>query len=353
MAGDNKNPLLQVLREPESLGRLDLGDWDLLLRQSRRHKLTGHLAYLAAKGSDELTLPVTAKDRFLAMNRFLAFLHQQDRRQIRVVREQCPSGSPLLLLKGCGYLAADLPHARGRLISDVDLLVPADQLPQLEQQLKNHGWRSEHSHPYDQRYYREWMHEIPALTHPDYELELDLHHQILPPVSRFQIPPEQLWRQARELGDGLWIFSPADMLLHCAAHLIQEGKPEFGLRDLVDIDQMLRRFSSEQADFQSGLLQRSEELGLSRPLGHALHCCRALLHTPLAPCLSETLLDSPTPGERWVRSLALQVFSPIAPDRPLPPLSTWLLYVRGHWLRMPPLRLGNHLVRKSWRRLMG
>ena len=31
-------------------------------------------------------------------------------------------------------------------------------------------------------------------------------------------------------------------------------------------------------------------------------------------------------------------------------LARWLLYVRSHWLRMPPLLLARHLLRKSLRR---
>ena len=30
------------------------------------------------------------------------------------------------------------------------------------------------------------------------------------------------------------------------------------------------------------------------------------------------------------------------------PLARWLLYVRGHWMRMPPKLLILHLARKAW-----
>ena len=34
-----------------------------------------------------------------------------------------------------------------------------------------------------------------------------------------------------------------------------------------------------------------------------------------------------------------------------PVMSAWLLYVRSHWLRMPPWLLAGHLLRKAIRRL--
>jgi hypothetical protein len=35
---------------------------------------------------------------------------------------------------------------------------------------------------------------------------------------------------------------------------------------------------------------------------------------------------------------------------PLSGVAAWTLYVRSHWLRMPPNLLVPHLIRKSWQR---
>ena len=50
--------------------------------------------------------------------------------------------SPILLLKGAAYLLADLPLAQGRLVSDVDILVPEASLHQVEAALLAAGWGS-------------------------------------------------------------------------------------------------------------------------------------------------------------------------------------------------------------------
>jgi hypothetical protein len=49
---------------------------------------------------------------------------------------------------------------------------------------------------------------------------------------------------------------------------------------------------------------------------------------------------------------ALRPAHHLADDR-FTPLARWLLYVRGHWLRMPPHLLAWHLGRKSVRRTLG
>ena len=74
----------------------------------------------------------------------------------------------LVLLKGAAYLMAGLPAARGRVFSDVDILVPVARLAEVENALMLHGWSTTHHNAYDQRYYRQWMHELPPLAqHPE------------------------------------------------------------------------------------------------------------------------------------------------------------------------------------------
>ena len=52
-----------------------------------------------------------------------------------------------------------------------------------------HGWLRMKIDPYDDRYYRVWMHEIPPLRHRERKTEIDLHHTILPRTSRLKPDP--------------------------------------------------------------------------------------------------------------------------------------------------------------------
>jgi hypothetical protein len=79
---------------------------------------------------------------------------------------------------------------------------------------------------------------------------------------------------------GISVLAPSDMVLHSATHLFHNEEFTHGLRDLVDIHELLRHFSSDPA-FWSALLSRAEELDLARPLYYALAWSTRLLGTEI------------------------------------------------------------------------
>ena len=92
--------------------------------------------------------------------------------------------------------------------------------------------------------------------------------------------PRALIEAARPLRDGLHILGPPDLVLHSAAHLFQDGDLDGGLRDLVDLDLLLRHFGADPA-FWEGLVPRAIQLSLARPLYYALRYCQVLLGCPV------------------------------------------------------------------------
>jgi hypothetical protein len=92
-----------------------------------------------------------------------------------------------VLLKGAAYLGQDLAIAAGRLPSDVDIMVPRDRLAAVQQRLEAAGWTEIELDEHDRRYYNEWSHEVPPMVHPVHPIELDLHHNILPPMARTRV----------------------------------------------------------------------------------------------------------------------------------------------------------------------
>jgi hypothetical protein len=143
------------------------------------------------------------------------------------------------------------------------------------------------------------------------------------------------------------------MVLHSAAHLFYDGEIQGGLRDLVDLHLMLKHFGGEPG-FRETLTRQAEALQLSRPLYYALRYSSRLLGTPVAPGLlehAERHWAPAPPARRLMDILVGRVLTPGLPEAPGAPLSAWLLYVRSHWLRMPPWLLAGHLSRKGWRRV--
>lgn len=345
--------LLQALQQPPTMAALDAGAWDLLLRQASSAGLLGRLAALAQAAGIEADLPLPVRRHMRAA---LTIAQQQQRAvrwelvQLALVLERLEG--PVMLLKGAAYAAADLPPAAGRLFSDIDLLVPKAQIAMAEALLTFDGWISSHHSADDQRYYRQWMHELPPMTHIRRKTVLDLHHNILPETARIQTRPDLILASARALPEHPRFSIPAsaDLVLHSATHLFHEGEWQHGLRDLVDLDALLRQGSTEPG-FWDALLARAEALNLGRPLFYGLRYCHRLLATPVPPAALEECPGRPGAlAAALMDRLFVPAFATAHASCRLPGsgLAAQALYVRSHWLRMPPHLLLPHLAQKFW-----
>mgnify|MGYP001812569375 FL=1 len=342
------SPLVEVLNRPECLHSLNLAEWDYLVRQARRAGLLSRIYNLTQERGLLGQVPDAIRHH-LESSRVIAD------KQVRVVQyevrriQQALAGHdvPVVLLKGAAYVMANLPPAQGRIFHDVDILVPRDRIDEVERQLRIHGWLTTHQSEYDQRYYRQWMHELPPLRHASRKTVLDVHHAILPLTSRLHPDPAKLLGQALDLGDNLKILSPPDMLLHSATHLFHDGEMENAFRDLVDLDGLLRHFGQDEA-FWAQLVERARELELVRPLYYALRYTQDILGTPIPEgVLRETWTGKPgTVTARIMDALLNHALVPDSPEHKTPfnGFARGLLYVRGHYLRMPLYLLIPHLV---------
>lgn len=346
--------LIQVLREPARLAALSPADWDLLIRQARRSRLLAHLAWRVQEQGCEAPAAAAAHLR--------AARHVADSQHAAVLWEnrfiaQALAGLniPVLLLKGGAYAQAGLRAGRGRLLTDIDILVPLARIEAVESELIIHGWvGSEELTAHDQRYYREWMHEIPPMRHMRRSSVIDVHHNILPRTGRIRVDAQVLLDAALPLPDapGLYRLSDPDLLLHSACHLFLDGEFDKGLRDLVDIDALLREFGAARPDFWPTLAARARELGLSRVLFYALRQAQRLLGSAVPESLLQALKAEAAPSAPLLAlmdALFLRALQPdhASCDRPGSALARRLLYLRGHWLRMPWHLLLMHLSIKA------
>jgi hypothetical protein len=140
------------------------------------------------------------------------------------------------------------------------------------------------------------------------------------------------------------------MVLHCATHLFYEGEFERGLRDLTDFDRLMEHFGRTESQFESQLAARALELQLIMPLRYAFRYANLFLGTAIPGEIAELFSCNPVPSlklalmdELFVRALSPD--TPSCQDR-LTPMARLLLFVRGHWLRMPVHLLVPHLTRK-------
>ena len=350
--------LIDAIKSPERLPSLSLQSWDSLLRFAKRANLIGRLAEAAHAHGVIDAVPAQARTH-LESARVLTSHQRQaiawETRHIGVALK--PLNAPLVLLKGAAYAIAGLAAGRGRLFGDVDVLLPKTHLNQAEAALMMHGWACGKGDPYDERYYRTWMHELPPMAHRQRGTVIDVHHNILPLTAVNKPVAELLLDASVPLpGTDFYVLSPCDMVIHSATHLFYEGELQNGLRDLFDLDALLVEFSADQQDFWRQLLERAQTLGLIWPLHLALRYTKAVLGTQVPDQAYASIIRAAAPGKVTQKLLDTMYLKAFQPDHPIcSDLSTEIaragIYLRGHYLRMPLGLLALHLCRKSVMRL--
>ena len=331
--------LVRALREPVNVGTLDGSQWTELISIARAEALIGSLAHRLAD--------VPVPDRVRTVLRDAIEVHELARRQA-LWEADCArralAGYPgkVVLMKGTAYVAANLPAGVGRSIGDLDIMVAREDLPVVEVSLLDAGWEWVKPDPYDDRYYRDHMHELPPLIHRERDRMIDVHHTILPLTARPTPDARAILDNAAELDNGLYVMAPTDMVRHSIAHMFADGDLAGGLRNLWDINLLVRHFSEADEEFWMELNTRTRTHGLVRETQRALRLAARLYGTPVNRASAG---QTEFPDYLYVRRL-------LARDgygREARKLIRFAFYVRSHWLRMPPLMLARHLWTK-WRK---
>jgi len=331
---------------------------ELLLRQARSANLLSRVAVLCVEKNLTPRLPQRMQNHLQSAQAVAVANHRSVRWEAKQIERVLSADEvPFCLLKGGAYVVGQSVAAKGRVFSDVDILVPKELLEKTERLLIENGWMCTNFDPYDQRYYRSWMHELPPLQHMKRGTTLDVHHAIIPPTARIKSDISKFWECTHKVAKHKLLYIPddKDLILHSAVHLFCDGELENGLRDLSDLDLLLRDCSVRD-EFWTELLTRAVELNLQRPLFYALRYCHALLNTPVpVQVLTRTAQGSPGKwAETWMDFLFCRALAPdhVSCNDRWTGLARWMLFVRSHWLKMPPLQLTQHLARKGYKRWM-
>jgi hypothetical protein len=184
---------------------------------------------------------------------------------------------------------------------------------------------------------------LPLLT-----VELDLHHNILPPVGRTPINANILLSRLQQSKWTTWqVLHPLDQVLHSAVHLFLDSEARDRLRDLVDLDGLFRHFG-RHPDFWRDIPERARELGLVESLALASHYTAIWLDTPMPESFLRTMAVKGPTG--WRRASLLMMFDrilmPTEPDQVAPCLQDIAAAVqlaRYHRQRMPIGSLLTHV----------
>ena len=347
--------LVKWLRNELPSTSLSSKEWELIVRQARNAKVLGSVAARVKAAGDLHALPEPLRNHLESA----ILVAEQQKISVnyelqRIEKALHGAVAQPIALKGAAYLLADLPLADGRMFSDIDLFFPRAEIPLVESQLLMHGWIRKPVDDYDNRYYREWMHEIPPLVHFRRGSVLDIHHNIVPTLRSYGPDPTRLLLEAIPdyAPDGFRVLKPVDMILHSTAHLFLETDFSTGFRGILDLDGLFRHFGNPEQPFWMELIERAEAHNLVPFLKLGLRYSHRILNTPLPePIIAWSRISFPK-----AKLLDLQFNRALLPrhstckDGGLE-LADFLLLCRGHALKMPLTMLLPHLIHKSIFRL--
>ncbi|MET0370917.1 MAG: nucleotidyltransferase family protein [Sphingobium sp.] len=320
--------LVGVLRDPASVAGLDARRWNALIAAARAERLIGTLAMrLEDMPVPDAVCPILADARLDADREARGALWEADRMRAALAG----LGARAVLLKGTAYAAASLRAGEGRFIGDLDILVPRDRLDEVEAALFAAGWEWVKPDPYDDDYYRQWMHELPPMIHRTRDRMIDVHHTILPLTARQTPDASAMIADAVPTKDGFLLLAPEDRVCHAAAHMLADGDLAGGLRNLWDIHCLM-------ADVEPQALEaRARHHGLLRHVRQARRIAGGLYGLDAQKL---TLVD---------RLVSARLLARDEWGRETRKLLRFAFYLRSHWLRMPPMMLARHLWTK-WRK---
>jgi hypothetical protein len=329
--------LVRALRDPAGTATLDGDGWTALITMARGEQLIGTLAERLEGQTVSGAIAAILSD---------ARMNAQAQRRSALWEAQCAAraladySGKIVLMKGTAYVAAGLKAGEGRHIGDLDIMVAREDLGIVEALLlAKGGWEWVKEDAYDDAYYRDHMHELPPMIHKERDRMIDVHHTILPLTARPRPDATAMLADAVELEDGLFILSPADMVIHCATHLIADGDLAGGLRNLWDLHCLLSEFGKPV--FWRALRDRAGHHGLWPDVLRAARLAHRLYRTDIPASWRHSAMTDRlfirrlTARDGWGRSTRK--------------ITRLIFYIRSHGLRMPPLMLARHLWTK-WRK---
>jgi hypothetical protein len=345
-----------IFSDPKILENFALKQWEVLLRVLRGADMLGSFYYFLENHAQLKNVPEFALKHLISAKRYADRQVQQIKAETSFLQEILAEvNCQPLFLKGAAYVLNQSTNHFGRVMSDIDILVPKKDLAMVEQSLKKAGWREKKLDDYDEQYYRKWAHELPPFTHPERGVTLDVHHTIIPPITGIAIPAAQLFARYQVTDSGKHTLSAEMVIVHCIVHLFYNEDYEKSFRDILDIHLLLQDY-----EVQHNLVAVSDlanTLGFSKELYYALTLCDQLFNTQRVTKIqaqSTHFVALSSFNQAFIRLIMLAALMPSHDiiDSRWNKFARFVMFLRGHFLKMPLKILLPHFVVKTRRAMV-
>lgn len=329
-------------------------DWETAIRVLRHDGLLARTSFQLEKQGLVNNLPHYAQKHLsnaakLAEKQQSSVVYECN----QITKSTNKTSTKFYLLKGAAYVFCHNNTSLGRTFGDIDLLVDKSQISRIEGTLLLHGWLHDDLDDYDNTYYRQWAHEIPPLKHASRGSVIDLHHNLVPPVSG-RAPKIELFTENAIACDDFYVLRPAAMTLHSIVHLFFNEEFPHGLRDLNDIHLLITQYESDS--FWQDIYTLATTSGFTVELYLACRYSQRFFQTNIPEKITIKLEETRT--NRLSILFWDFIFSRVL-DTKHPMYATWtksfaifIALVRGHYLKMPLPILIRHGLHKSYRELV-
>jgi hypothetical protein len=258
-------------------------DWDLFIEQAKHHRVYPVLHSKCKEISENLIPPLVIQKLSLEYKRNTFYMLQLSAEMERVSKIFTEDNIRLLFLKG-PVIAHDLyGDISLRTSSDLDFLIPIDELKKAEEIIQNLGYEKD---DYIKTVLNDWKwrHHHVTYFHPQKRMKLEIHWKLNPGLG-FEPSFEELWSRKRRSGlttNPLYLLGKEDLFFFLASHGARHGWSR--LRWLLDIHQM-----TEQ-DIDWGKTNKLLKVYHFHPVGaQALVLTTKLLHSKISESMKPIL----------------------------------------------------------------
>jgi hypothetical protein len=349
----SKNVLIDFLINPDRLKEFSLDDFGTFIKQSYSTGLVARVFYILTTNNLCSHVPKNLQWHFNSAHKvFLAHKFDVQNEVARIVAALKYVKVEPVFLKGTAYILANDSCHQGRLLADIDIFIDKKDITSTEEILRWNGWVANKLDEHDEKYYRDWMHEIPPMVNSKTNMTIDVHHNLIPLVSRIKLDSAKLKDRIESNKNDVKYLAPEDRVLHSAAHLLLDGEFEHGFRDIHDLYLLISENLLINKDFLELLRERSEQLSFELVLYYCLMLQKRIFKLAIPDNYIISLAaktKSPV-----ITNIVLNMFvTVIHPDTALKnsgkqQFYSLILFIRSHWLKMPMHILIPHLLHKAF-----
>lgn len=344
-----KRQFLRAYCEFSGVSSFTSGEWSSFIRVLRERSLVASYHHRLRYNELLNVIPSCCSDTFLSAVNFASAQAIQTKIQgQKLTRLFNQHDLPFIFLKGAAYILGEERNSHGRLMTDIDICVERKYIKEAERILIDNGWSFKEMDEHDDKYYRDWSHEIPPLQHRQDGVVLDVHHTLIPPIKGRIINIESLVNSRAIGADNLPVPSIDWLVLHSALHLIINEDTENGLRDLTDIYILLAHAESQTTEKAYKLFVQE---GFEKEWRVIVSLLSYFFNFTVSSSLTQSKISISTTARCFILKRALLPTSPYLPIRGL---RLWksINYVIGYLSKMPLNIAVNQACYKSYRQLV-